>query len=299
MIRDAAPADYPAILAINLESEHVLAPLDRPQLARLHAMADRLRVVDVDGQVAAFLIVLREGASYESPNYRYFAARLDRFLYVDRIVVAVEHQGQGWGGALYRELFAYARQERVPRVTCEVDVVPPNEGSHLFHAQFGFRELGRQWVADGRKQVSLQEAAVPIDPSTERFIHPITVTAADIDELEHVNNVVYLRWVQDVATAHWQAAATPEQQAAVAWVVVRHEIDYKHPGVLGDELLGRTWVGSAVARAFERHTEIVRARDGRVLARARTLWCPISRTTGKVITVGSDVRERFSVPAHP
>jgi acyl-CoA thioester hydrolase len=137
------------------------------------------------------------------------------------------------------------------------------------------------------------------DPSTERFVLPITVEASDIDELGHVNNVVYLRWVQEIATAHWQAAATAEQQAAVAWVVVRHEIDYKHPGLLGDELLGRTWVGTAVARAFERHTEIVRARDGRLLARARTLWCPISRTTGKVITVGDDVRERFSVPARP
>jgi len=160
MIRDAAPADYPAILAINLESEHVLAPLDLAQLTRLHAMAERLRVVDVDGTVAAFLIVLREGAGYESPNYRYFSARMDNFLYVDRIVVARAHQGQGWGGALYRELFDHARHEGVPRVTCEVDVVPPNEGSQLFHARFGFRELGRQWVADGRKQVSLQEAII-------------------------------------------------------------------------------------------------------------------------------------------
>jgi len=297
MIRDATPSDYAAILAINLESEHFLAPLDLAQLARLHAMADRLRVVDVGGEVAAFLIVLREGAAYDSPNYRYFATRQDRFLYVDRIVVAGAHQREGWGDALYRELFEYARHVGVPSVTCEVDVVPPNDGSHRFHARFGFHELGRQWVADGRKQVSLQEAAVR--PATERFVHPITVGAADIDELGHVNNVVYVRWVQEIATAHWQAAATAEQQASVAWVVVRHEIDYKHPGLLGDELLGRTWVGSAVARAFERHTEIVRARDGRVLARARTLWCPISRTTGKVITVGDDVRERFSVPAQP
>jgi acyl-CoA thioester hydrolase len=138
-----------------------------------------------------------------------------------------------------------------------------------------------------------------IDPATERFVVPITVGPDDIDELGHVNNVVYVRWVQEIATAHWQAAATPEQQADMAWVVVRHEIDYKHPGLLGDELVGRTWVGGAVARTFERHTEIVRVRDDRVLARARTLWCPISRTTGRVITVGDDVRDRFSVPAQP
>ena len=166
MIRDATPSDYVAILAINLESEHLLAPLDLGQLARLHAMADRVRVVDLGGAVAAFLIALREGASYESPNYRYFAARQDTFLYVDRIVVAAEHQGEGWGGALYRELFAYARKQGVPRVTCEIDAVPPNEASHRFHARFGFRELGRQWVADGHKQVSLQEAPVGPGPGS-------------------------------------------------------------------------------------------------------------------------------------
>jgi acyl-CoA thioester hydrolase len=137
-----------------------------------------------------------------------------------------------------------------------------------------------------------------IDPSTERFVIPITAGPDDIDELGHVNNVVYVRWVQEIATAHWQAVATVEQQADLAWVVARHEIDYKHPAMLGEPLLGRTWVGSAVARAFERHTEIVRERDGRLLARARTLWCPISRATGRVITVGDAVRDRFSVPDH-
>jgi hypothetical protein len=163
MIREATPSDYPAILAINLESEHFLAPLDLAQLTHLHGMSDRLRVVDLEGEVAAFLIVLREGAAYDSPNYRFFAARQDTFLYVDRIVVAVGHQGEGWGGALYGELFEHARRQGVPRVTCEVDAVPPNEASHRFHARFGFREIGRQWVADGRKQVSLQEA--PVGPA--------------------------------------------------------------------------------------------------------------------------------------
>jgi acyl-CoA thioester hydrolase len=139
---------------------------------------------------------------------------------------------------------------------------------------------------------------VTVDPATERFALPITVGPDDIDELGHVNNVVYLRWVQELATAHWQAAATQEQQAEIAWVVMRHEIDYKHPGFLGERLLGRTWVGGAVARAFERHTEIVREHDERLLARARTLWCPISRATGRVITVGDAVRARFSVPDH-
>jgi len=158
MIRDATTSDYPAILALNLESEHFLTPLDLAQLARLHAMADRLRVATLDGAVVAFLLTLQEGAAYDSPNYRYFAARQERFLYVDRIVVSVVHQREGWGVALYEDLFDDARRRGVSVVTCEIDADPPNEASHRFHARFGFREIGRQWVAEGRKQVSLQES---------------------------------------------------------------------------------------------------------------------------------------------
>jgi acyl-CoA thioester hydrolase len=133
------------------------------------------------------------------------------------------------------------------------------------------------------------------DPSPERFELVIPVEAADIDELGHVNNVVYLRWVQDAAVAHWRAAATPAQQTALVWVVVRHEIDYKHAAYLDDVVIARTWVGTATAQTFERHTEILRARDQRLLARARTLWCPIDARTGRPARVESDVRRRFSV----
>jgi acyl-CoA thioester hydrolase len=133
--------------------------------------------------------------------------------------------------------------------------------------------------------------------SVEPFELPIRVQAADIDTLGHVNNVVYLRWVQDVAVAHWRAAATAAQQAQVLWVVRRHEIDYKHPARLVDEITARTWVGTASKYAFERHTEILRSRDRKLLARARTVWCPIDAGTGKPKRVADDVRERFSTPA--
>jgi acyl-CoA thioester hydrolase len=125
----------------------------------------------------------------------------------------------------------------------------------------------------------------------------IRIQPSDIDELGHVNNVVYLRWVQDVAVAHWRSAATPAQQADVVWVVVRHEIDYKHAARPGDEIVARTWVGPAAKHTFERNTEILRAKDRRLLARARTLWCPVDAATGKPKQVGADVREAFSVPA--
>lgn len=130
----------------------------------------------------------------------------------------------------------------------------------------------------------------------ERFTVPITVRPDDIDEQGHVNNVVFLRWVQDAATAHWRARALPADQAALVWVVVRHEIDYRRPAFLGDALAAETWVGPASRRTFERRTRITHAADGRVLVEARTLWCPLDATTLRPVEPGESVRERFAVP---
>ncbi len=123
------------------------------------------------------------------------------------------------------------------------------------------------------------------------------VEADDLDRLAHVNNVVYLRWIQEIATAHWEAIAPAEALAQVAWVARRHEIDYLSPAVLGDELAVRTWVGEAHGLTFERHTEIRRARGAQVVARARTLWVPVEPGTGRPRRVSADVRALFSTPA--
>lgn len=123
----------------------------------------------------------------------------------------------------------------------------------------------------------------------------IEVQQKDIDGLGHVNNVQYLRWVQDVAVAHWKAVASPEDRETLAWVVVRHEIDYRRPAFAGDKLMVKTWVGSATRLRFERLTQITRLSDGVVVAEARTLWCPIDRTSGKPTMVRPEVRSVFSV----
>ena len=136
-----------------------------------------------------------------------------------------------------------------------------------------------------------------MEQPAEIFELPITVLASDIDQLGHVNNVTYLRWVQDVAVAHWQAAAPAADQARLLWVVVRHEIDYRRPAFLKDQILARTWVGAAAGRRFERHTELLRAADRQLLARARTVWCPLDKQTGKLTAVSPEVRARFSTPA--
>jgi len=131
--------------------------------------------------------------------------------------------------------------------------------------------------------------------SSTPFEISVSVMPGDIDGQNHVNNTVYLRWVQDVATAHWESLASAEAQAAIGWVVLRHEIDYKMAANLEDEILLRTWVGEASRLKFERFTEIRRQKDNRVLAQARTLWVPIDWKTGKPTRVPADVRAKFSV----
>lgn len=122
----------------------------------------------------------------------------------------------------------------------------------------------------------------------------VAVFPGDIDAQNHVNNMVYLRWVQEVAIAHWRAMAPAESRETIGWVVRRHEIDYRAPAVLGEEIVLRTWVGQAVRLTFERLTEIRRRRDDQLLASARTLWVPIDAKTARPTRVTEEVRRRFS-----
>ena len=122
----------------------------------------------------------------------------------------------------------------------------------------------------------------------------IEVDEADIDQLGHVNNTVYLRWVQDAAIAHWGVIASKEEQDSLLWVVVRHEIDYKRPAFLHDKITARTWVGGLNRRHFERYTEIKRTTDGKLLATALTLWCPVDPVTKKLIRVSEKIEAKFS-----
>ena len=130
--------------------------------------------------------------------------------------------------------------------------------------------------------------------SSSPFEMTVSVLPADIDEQNHVNNTVYLRWVQDVAVAHWRALTSPEAQEAIGWVVLRHEIDYKAPATLGDEIVLRTWVGKATRLTFERFTEVHRKSHRQLLSAARTLWCPINTQTGRPMRVPAEVRAQFS-----
>ena len=122
----------------------------------------------------------------------------------------------------------------------------------------------------------------------------LSIEPSDIDLMGHVNNVTYLRWVQQAATAHWTAVALPADQEKLLWVVLRHEIDYKLAALPGDGIIAVTWVGTATRLRFERFTEILRVSDRTVLASARTLWCPLDSKTLKPAAVSPAVRQLFS-----
>ena len=117
--------------------------------------------------------------------------------------------------------------------------------------------------------------------------------AEHIDELGHVNNAVWVQWIQDVAVAHWRFAAAPEHDAAYFWVVVRHEIDYLRPAFDGERILARTWIDPAVRGArSERHIEFT-GPEGKVLVRARTQWAIIDKAAGRPIRVPREVVAPF------
>lgn len=159
-IRNATPRDFTQILELNEESVQFLSALSLERLAVLHGQSAYHRVAESSGRIVAFLIAFREGLAYDSPNYRWFASRFERFLYIDRIVVGSGQQGLGIGKRFYSDLLAFAATTQAGLVTCEFDIVPANEQSRRFHAAFGFTEVGTQVYGSSRKEVSLQALAI-------------------------------------------------------------------------------------------------------------------------------------------
>ena len=126
-----------------------------------------------------------------------------------------------------------------------------------------------------------------------RFSKTITAQPDDIDELGHVNNAVWVRWIQDVAVAHWAAVAPPEHRDAYVWVVTRHEIDYRGNVRAGETVTGETWVPDPPKGArFDRHMRFTGA-DGRVKVEAVSTWAMIDRASGRLVRVRPEIAAPF------
>ena len=128
---------------------------------------------------------------------------------------------------------------------------------------------------------------------TSRFTRTFTAAPQHIDELGHVNNTVWVQWIQDMATAHWDAVARPEDREAFFWVVVRHEIDYRGNVSEGESVQAETWIeGPAQGAKSLRRVEFTDA-SGKCLVSAATTWAMLDRATGRLARVRPEVLAPF------
>lgn len=154
LIRDVREHELDSVLALNNAAGASILPLDAARIRFFHEQADYFRVAEVDGLLAGFLVALDQDAAHDSPNFRWFREHYDRFVYIDRIVVASSRRGAGLGRVFYADLQSYA-EVRSPRIACEVFLEPGNDVALLFHGTFGFNEAGRQVMPGVERHVSL------------------------------------------------------------------------------------------------------------------------------------------------
>jgi acyl-CoA thioester hydrolase len=114
-----------------------------------------------------------------------------------------------------------------------------------------------------------------------------TVVTSNIDELNHVNNVVYLQWIQDIANLHWNELKQGVDTAVYVWVVIRHEIDYLNQALLGDTLLAKTWVGKTAGVKSIRHVEFYR--NNKLLVKAQTTFCLLHAKSLKPMRITDEI----------
>jgi uncharacterized protein len=174
VIRALEPSDLERVLVINEANVPEVSTLD---LGRLQALVDDSAfslVVDVDGVVAGFCLVLGPGSTYASVNYRWFMDRFTDAMYLDRVAFSSEFQGRGFGTALYDDVHRrVASIDGMARWTLEVNLDPPNTASLAFHAARGFREVGQQHTPYGIT-VSLMERLVDAPPADQTASPPLT-----------------------------------------------------------------------------------------------------------------------------
>src|SRR5690348_13086993 len=128
---------------------------------------------------------------------------------------------------------------------------------------------------------------------SNRFAKTFTALPEHIDELGHVNNAVWLQWVQDIATSHWNAVAAPQHVARYVWVVTRHEIDYRGNVGLGETVTAETWIPNPPHGAqFDRCVEFGDAAGKRLVA-VKSTWAMLDKASGRLVRVPAEVAAPF------
>ena len=156
ILREYMSDDLKRVLELNKASVHFLSPLTKEKLESLIKACDFSYVIEIDGLVEAFILALSENKDYDSVNYQWFKDKYDKFLYIDRVVVSKNCQSQGLGQFMYKKIIKKAKAQEHPLLLAEIDVEPANPKSLNFHEKFGFKEVARESIHNGRKVVSLQ-----------------------------------------------------------------------------------------------------------------------------------------------
>lgn len=115
------------------------------------------------------------------------------------------------------------------------------------------------------------------------------VDSSLIDDLGHVNNVNYLKWVQEIAEKHWTSLTNPAIDKYYVWVVLRHEIDYFSAAFKDDKIVLKTWIGESYGLKSERFVEVIR--DDKVICQAKTIWCLLDKISMKPVRIPIKILE--------
>jgi len=153
--RDATEQDAEAICSLNDAVVEVTSPMDADRFKHLLDLSNPCIAAEKDGEVIGFVLAMQIGAGYANDNFNWFAARLNNFVYIDRIVIGAAGQRQGLGVKLYEAVADAARAQGCLIMCAEMDLDPPNEQSLAFHAKSGFVALGTRTYETG-KVVSMQ-----------------------------------------------------------------------------------------------------------------------------------------------
>lgn len=146
-IRAARVDDFSWMLELGARHETETSPLDARKLAAMAAASYATNVFDDRG---GYLIAFDRTAAHDSVNFLWFRARFDRFIYVDRVVVAESARRQGRARRFYEDIAARGRRDGHTLLCCEVNLAPPNPASDAFHAELGFTEAGRSDLGDAK-----------------------------------------------------------------------------------------------------------------------------------------------------
>ena len=155
-ISETTSDELPLIVKMNQEALPAVSSVNINDMNHFLTIVDYFRSLKIEEKLVGFLIALTPGKEYYSVNYKWFEKRFDSFMYVDRIVIDPSYQGNGLGKAFYNDLVDFSNN-KIDRITCEVNIRPQNEGSMIFHEKYGFVQVGTQTTENGKKEVSLME----------------------------------------------------------------------------------------------------------------------------------------------